>query len=63
MKRIHRLFTAGLLALSLGAAAQAQQTPIKVGVIFPFRAGPGRRASTSRRPSRPWRRSSTKAAA
>lgn len=29
MKRIHRLFTAGLLALSLGAAAQAQQTPSK----------------------------------
>ncbi len=41
MKRIHRLFTAGLLALSLGAAAQAQQTPIKVGVIFPLSGGAG----------------------
>src|SRR5690606_27717466 len=40
-KRIHRLFTAGLLALSLGAAAQAQQTPIKVGVIFPLSGGAG----------------------
>ncbi|CCN21534.1 branched-chain amino acid ABC transporter, binding protein [Bordetella bronchiseptica 1289] len=41
MKRIHRLFTAGLLALSLGAAAQAQQPPIKVGVIFPLSGGAG----------------------
>lgn len=41
MKRIHRLFTAGLLALSLGTAAQAQQTPIKVGVIFPLSGGAG----------------------
>lgn len=41
MKRIHRLFTAGLLALSLGAAAQAQQTPIKVGVILPLSGGAG----------------------